>query len=604
MMLSNLKRHFVAAFFLLLVMIASSCAPPSYIKQNDLLITRGRADEAIENYKRLIDEDPENHDVYYRLAKTRLQTGSFDEAKTTIRTAILLEPLMARYQLLAGKINYHSGDYFEAINHFSTSLVLNNRFLESYYLLALAYEKTGKVDTALEQLEAAIAIEPLYFDAHLAWISMTFDLAVEKSNASSETVAFLIPRLENALKIKPRSVDGHLLLSRIHRFMGATHKAKSILLKCLKEFGHDDRIMLALTKMEFQAGRFEEASRMSQKIKKPTLDSEIIGLKIRKKTTPDTNLADTTANLLSKHPLSKELLLLSAELELSRGNLVKAERLIQKGLDIDPDYAEAYLRLFEVREVQNDPKGARWALRKALDLAPESPDIKIRYLKRLVQEGKWDEIETFLENRNLDPQNPEVIFLKGLMAKEKGDYSKAEQLFRDAQTKQYSARVEIQLADIEIGQGKFQSAETRLKRIDALFPDNLEIVLVKAKLLLHSKRIDEIPPLLQPHLENVLGHGKVQLLLAESLAQRGKIEKATKVLGEGLRRWPRHPDLAQAYTFYLEMIEDYPKAIGALEDMQTHRHKYNRLFFHRLRAYYFKAGNREKFENYLHLYPD
>jgi len=158
----------------------------------------------------------------------------------------------------------------------------------------------------------------------------------------------------------------------------------------------------------------------------------------------------------------------------------------------------------------------------------------------------------------------------------------------------------VQLADIDIEQGKFASAEKRLRRVEAIAPESVEIALVKSKLLFKMKRIEEIPALLEPFRSGNLGNGKVQLLLAEALLQQDQLSKAIAVLEEGLDRWPRHPELAQSYTLYQGLAGNYKEAIRIMEEMQTYPHKYNQLFYHRLRAYYFQSGQMDKFRSYPH----
>ncbi len=568
-------------------------------------MARGKTTQAIENYRLLIDEEPDNGDLHYQLAKIQFEMGSFEKALKSIRKAIIIDSMIDQYRLLAGKIYFFSQDFFEAINHLSGALLINNRLLEGYYYLARAYAKTGKTAEALKQLEAAIAIEPLYFEAHLEWVSISFRQG-EKQSGSQETTekrySKLISKLQNALIIKPNSIDGNLLLSEIYFSMGAKHKSKVVLESWLEKFPQNDKILLASAKLEYQAGEFNEAQRILLGLEHPNLDSKILLLKIQRHIAPKLDLVAKAKQLLIQHPSSAELLLLHGELELEQGNLAQAERIFKKILNNDPDYAEAYYWQSKVLEAQNDFFGAQWALKKALNLAPTSFKVRIHYLEGLVREGKTAEAQDLLSTYSFDPNNPDVLLLKGIIAKENQEFKLAEQLLLKAGKKQYSLEIEVQLADIEIRQGKYHAAENRLKQMNAFLPDNIEIVLVKAKLYFHTSRIEKIPPLLQPYLENRLGKGRSHLLTAESLAQLGKINESLRVLEEGLKLWPRDPELVQAYTFFLGLKKKYAQAIRIIEDMQTYRHKYNRLFFYRLRAFYYHTEDFEKFRNYPHQY--
>lgn len=604
------------------------CTSNSYVIKNKLLVTQGKSDEAIQNYRRMIDENGHNADFYYQLAKILNANGDLAGAEKEINRAILIEPLVDHHRLLAGKIAFYSHNYFAAINHFQSCLLLNDRFLEAYYLIALSYEKVGKRDEALLKLETAISIEPLYFNAHLIWADIKYKQIIKPqlantkiasstaSTVSSSSTAstastgnlpteysLLIFNLEKALKIKPNSIEGNLLLSKIFYAIGASFKAKAILERWLNEFGQNDQILYALAEIEYKAGLFKGAQEIINQLTTQNLKSKLLSIKSRTRSSKNDNLEKEVDLLLKTNPNSAELNLLSGEFALVRSKLIKAERSIQKSIEINPEYAEAYFFLSKVYQEQRDFVGANWALQKALELEPDNHRIKIYYLKALLQEGKWEEASKRLENFVLDSNNIEVLYIKAVIAKENRDYFLAGQLFSKAQSRQFSIDIEIQLADMEIRQGKIHDAEKRLKRIEGFFPENLEVALVKAALFMQREQVDKVVPLLKPYLKQSKGKGRIQLILAEAFVQQNKMKNAIQILEDSLKIWPRHAELAQAYTFYLGAMSMYQKAISVLEDMQTFKHKYSRLFYYRLRQYYYHNGQKDKFNQYPQKHP-
>ncbi len=384
--------------------------------------------------------------------------------------------------------------------------------------------------------------------------------------------------------------------------MGAEYKARSLLEKRLNDFGMDDRILLALAQIEYRSGRYDKSRQVLAKQSHSDLHSRILKLKIEIRSKSTLGKATEITKMLKQHPESEELFLLSAQWALKKGNISASERQVQKSLEINPEYAEAYFILSKIHDAQNDTTGAQWALRKALRLAPANLEIRLSYLHSLLDDGNWYEAEAQLKQYALNSDHPEVIYLKGLIAVEKRDDNLAEKLFLDAAKKQYAVKTETRLAEIEIRRGQFQSAEIRLQRISDFFPENLEIALTRAKLLMQTNRSSEIKLLLSPYLANKQGRGKVHLILAESQVQQGQTATALKTLAKAVNKWPRNPDIVQAYTFYLGISNRYKEAIPLLEEMQTFTHPYSRLFFFRLRAYYFMAGENEKFKTYRRRY--
>ncbi len=621
-----MKNHFIfwlVPIIVLLILSLSGCSVPSYVKENNLLVANGQTSEAIANYETRIKESPKDADLYYYLAAIFITTKQYQVARETAEKAVLLKPLVDRYRLIAGKSSYYAADYFDAVNHLTNSLLLNQDYLEAYYYLALSYNEIGKTSEALTQLETAIGLEPLYFDAQLLWCKIKYyqliqqQKSLEIKNISSgiftvsedlRTSAYqsmpkdfstLVIRLEAALKIQPGSVEGNLLLSEIYYAVGASYKAKNILERWLKN-KQDDQILLTLAKLHHSAGNFKKALEILEKQKDPDLASKILVLKLKKKLNPGFDWMPEVKNLIKVYDDSTELFLLYGETELQKGNLTMAERLGQRLVNMEPDSAVVHVFLSKVYHAQNDLYGAEWALQKAFNLAPANLDTRLAYLKYLINNGNWSQADAILNNYSLDPQHPDVLFLRGVIAKEKGDYFQAEQLFRKAQQDQYSLEIETQIAEMEIRQGKYHAAEKRLQQIEVYFPGNIEIALIKAELYLKKKLVTQIPRILNPYLTNKLGKGRVHLVLGEALAQEGDIEKGIDILSKGLKLWPRHAEIVKEYTFYLGLTKKYAQAIKILEDMQTFKHKYNQLFYHRLRAFYFHAGQRDKFKAYIY----
>ena len=590
------------------------CSSPTYIMRNDLLLEQGREDEAIDITKAQIADDPEEPEHHYQLARIYYRTNALDNAKMAVSKAILMEPMVDRYRLLAGKIAYRAKDYFDAINHLVGCLVINNRLLEAHFLLAKSYQQIDNPAKALVQIESALSIEPLYFEAHLLSVSIQFNQIKNQminQNIDSETAAYenihnnlntLVVKLEKALKIKPASLQGNLILSEIYYSMGATYKAKHILEKWLESNPPANEVILAVSRIEYEAGNLEAADKLLTKLESPDLDATLFTYKIKKLLDPKLDLIPEIKKLAIAHPDSATVYLVLGEFELNRGHLPEAEDNIQKSLNLKPDYSDAYFQLSRVYKAQNDILGSRWALKKSFEFAPNNFNLQMQYLNSLIEDGRWDEAAKFVDRYQPDSQNSQVIFYKAVITKEKGNYFLAEQLFKSAQTKRYAPEIELQLADLDIVQGKFASAEKRLARLEALSPVNIDLALAKSNLFYKMKRISEIPPLLEPLKSNANASAQVYLLLAEIYLEQMDLQKAVSVLAEGLERWPRHPELAQAYTMVLGLAGDYNKAIEMMEEMQTYQHKYNQLFYYRLRTYYFQAGEKEKFRVYPRNY--
>ncbi len=583
--------------WLILTVLIAGCSGNSRLIEIELSVAQGKYDYAIGQYQEMVEQDPENAEIYYHLAKAYFDSKQYIDAIDSIKIALLLAPNKARYRLLLGRCYFYLKDYFDAITQLTTAVSLDNENLRSYLYLANAYQEVGKNKEAIKQLKLAMALEPLYFDARLALVRFRFQKRTNNTDYKS-----LITQLQDALTLKPNSVAGNLLLSELYQAIGEDRKAKIVISDHINGFGETDKALLALAQLEYQSGHYQKADEVIKRITTKTRESQLLALKIDHETRPVEDLITRVKQLIASYPDSESLYFFHGTLEYQAGNLVQAERLFQTALKINPEYGEAYYYLSKIWDDNNDFVGAASALKKAFELIPNHFDLFVDYLTLLIEQGEWEKAADYLEEQQTNPQNSKVLYLQGLIAKRKGLYYEAENFFRQSQQQRFSAKVETQIADMEIQRGQYQAAGQRLKMVLALKPHEIEAVLIKAKLLFITDKIDQIPPLLWPYLTNKRAKGRVHQQLAEALVQLDRMEKALSVLTDGLENWPRHPELTQMQTLYLGITGEYAKAIRILEDMQSFEHKYNQLFHYRLSGYYYKTGEKEKFRKYLYRY--
>ena len=575
----------------------AACSFNSHIRENELLVAQGRHRQAMENYRALVAESPDNAEYHYRIAKLYLSRQEYEPALHAVEKALLLAPNQARYRLLAGKCHYLRKEYFHAIAQSTSALVLDNEILDAYRYLALSYDQAGNFEEAVRQLNLALALEPLYFEGHLALASIRFRRRTAQTNYEA-----LIEQLEKALLIAPFSVPGNILLSDMYYAVGESHRAKAILQAHIAANGDRDETLYALARIEYQSGRYQEAADALQKIATRNLAAQLLDIKIKAELAPRSELKSPLEKLMAENPDNVEIHLFGGILAYRAGNVDRAERLFQTVLKIDPANGEAYFQLSKIWRDRNDFVGFGNSLKKAFSLEPGNLEIFAAYLQMLIEQDEWERASYLLERRQLGNRNSTILYIRGLIAKAKGKFYEAQELFEKSRQQRFSAAVETQIADMEIRRGHYQSAEKRIRLVLRTEPRDVDTVLVLSQLFFRRQQIDRIPPLLTPYLSDPRGRGRVHLQLAEAWVQLDRMDEAVAMLEEGLEIWPRHPELAQVQTLYLGVMGEYRKAIRILEEMQTFEHKYNRLFHYRLSGYYHKTGDRETFKQYLYRY--
>jgi tetratricopeptide (TPR) repeat protein len=141
----------------------------------DLLLTDGRLDEAIGQYRELTENDPSRFEGHNKLGYVLMRTGRSQEALTSIRRALELEPKNAEAHNNLGLALMQVGRPPEAIESLRRAAELNPQYAEARYNLGHALIAAGQPADASTQFRAALQVKPDWTPAlaSLAWLEAT-----------------------------------------------------------------------------------------------------------------------------------------------------------------------------------------------------------------------------------------------------------------------------------------------------------------------------------------------------------------------------------------------------------------------------------------------
>ncbi len=108
-----------------------------------------RIPEALQLYKSLIQQFPEQAEPYHRAAVILLQQGNYTNARPLLLKAIELNPTDFTYHTNLGELNIREKKYGEAKHALETSLEVNPQAYESVKKLAKVYRLTGDYNSAI-----------------------------------------------------------------------------------------------------------------------------------------------------------------------------------------------------------------------------------------------------------------------------------------------------------------------------------------------------------------------------------------------------------------------------------------------------------------------
>jgi Tfp pilus assembly protein PilF len=130
----------------------------AYRKLCDYFDKTGRTEDAVAQYKKLLEICPDNDTAHFRLGCLLSQAGRNDEAITHLKMALNINPNHAEAHYNLGNILLHAGRTEEAIVHYKKGLKINPDKIEALCNLAGAYYKVNQLTEAVPLMQKALSL--------------------------------------------------------------------------------------------------------------------------------------------------------------------------------------------------------------------------------------------------------------------------------------------------------------------------------------------------------------------------------------------------------------------------------------------------------------
>ncbi|MCE0499336.1 MAG: tetratricopeptide repeat protein, partial [Methylacidiphilales bacterium] len=214
------------------------------------LLKKGQADEAMVQYRKALEINPKDATADYDLGNAFLQKGHVDEAMIQYQKALKTNPnsVLARFNL--GNAFLQKGQVDEAMTQYQMALEIDPDYAMAHFNLGSALAQKGQVDEAMVQYQKALEIDPNNAMAH-------FNLgnALLQKGQMDEAIA----QFEKGLEINPKDATAHYDLGNALLQKGQMDEAIAQFEKALEinpnyADGHNN-LGVAL----FQEGRVDEA---------------------------------------------------------------------------------------------------------------------------------------------------------------------------------------------------------------------------------------------------------------------------------------------------------------------------------------------------------
>lgn len=165
-----------------------------------LLLDQHRVNDAIQQLKEVLQQDPENDEALAVYARCHFDKNNIAEGKKLLEEAIRIDPNNSYYFYLLGFAAYRSDNHIEAIDQIYRAMKLNPYVAEYYGLLAFVYLEEKKFETALTRANEGLAIDSENITCLNARAT-----AQNKLSRTDEAIA----TMENALASDPENEFTH-----------------------------------------------------------------------------------------------------------------------------------------------------------------------------------------------------------------------------------------------------------------------------------------------------------------------------------------------------------------------------------------------------------
>jgi choline-sulfatase len=181
-----------------------------------LAIENGENAKAAALLERVVKTDPQIHVAQLQLGIARGRERQWTLAIPPLRKAIELQPdsALAHYEM--GLALFETGDWKTSAGHFEIVVSRMPKFADARFSLGAVYARIDKVPRAVEELKAALELEPRHYRANLL---MGRILSLQGQAGAG------LPHLERAADVQPDSAEAHAFLADAYQALGRAEDA-------------------------------------------------------------------------------------------------------------------------------------------------------------------------------------------------------------------------------------------------------------------------------------------------------------------------------------------------------------------------------------------
>jgi tetratricopeptide (TPR) repeat protein len=184
---------------------------PLHLKRGAAKLKEDHFEEALEEFKKAIELDPESADAHHALGLGYLKTGARVKALDALREATRLKPDWPEAQYNLGRAYYDFGDYKSAAISFEEAIRLKRDFFDALIELGATYQHSGLNTKSVEVLRNAVLLRPDHIDTRIA-LGTALLLSAQPREA--------MEILEEVVRLSPANALAYSMLGESYRLLG------------------------------------------------------------------------------------------------------------------------------------------------------------------------------------------------------------------------------------------------------------------------------------------------------------------------------------------------------------------------------------------------
>ena len=193
--------------------------------------------------------------------------------------------------------------------------------------------------------------------------------------------------------------------------------------------------------------------------------------------------------ILDANPENYSVLVKLGTLLQRTGRLEEARKRFLAARDLNPAYVHAHYNLASMALAEGDPVAAEAGFRRVVELDPGHGDARLQLARLAIDAKRFGEAEAQLKAvEGIDPREPNLAFLHGLLAANRGDLGAAGQWFERAlQRRPDYLDAAMNLAQARFAMGQTDAAVAAYRTALQLDPGRPETYLQLGAILLNAK---------------------------------------------------------------------------------------------------------------------